>query len=103
MSEVRPMMHPKFSFRRMGVRWVMQLPTSFQEYNEAQHIKWKTDPLAKVKETLIKSPNANQVLKKLYDIVAKCEPFWCGKIARFGYDFTARFGGDFSIWKNRVV
>ncbi len=64
MLEVWPRMHPKFSFRRMGVRWLIQLLTSFQECNETQHIKWKMDPLTKSqKNIIIKSSNANQVLK----------------------------------------
>ncbi len=33
-------------------------------------------------------------VENLWDKVAKCEPFWSGKIARFGYSFTAHFGGD---------
>ncbi len=57
MSEVWPMIHPKFSFRRIGVRWLIQLPTSFQEYNE------NGSTCKKSKKPLIKSPNANQVLK----------------------------------------
>ncbi len=41
--------------------------------------------------------------EKLCDKVAKCEPFSSGKIVRFGYDCTAWFGGDFSMWKNHIV
>ncbi len=103
MPEVRPMMHPKFSFRRMGVRWLIQLPTSFQECNEAQHIKWKTDPLAKSQKCYNKIAKCEPGVEKLCDQVAKCKPFWDGKITQFGYDFTMRFGGDFSVRKNRIV
>ncbi len=41
--------------------------------------------------------------EKLCDKLAKCGLFWGGKMVRFGYDFTAWFGGDFSMWKNRIV
>ncbi len=89
-------MHLKFSFRRMEVRWLIQLPTSFQECNEAQHTKWKTQKTDSLHQKSKEHYNKNtkrEVGAENYAIKSRMvHCLWSGKIRRFGYDFTVVWG-----------